>query len=173
MKADCHNNRRVYRKERTCETADGAAVRSGRWDGTARNWQWPLLGGVSVRECKRSSGGLMSQRTFADPNGTLWNVTAIQPQLTERRLSDRRSGSNAAVDFRAERRKGPDRRHQREVRAPVHEGFERGWLVFDNGDEKRRFAPVPAAWEQMTAHELQSLCEKAKPSHQRWTRLVE
>ena len=173
MKADRQNNRRVYRKERTCEGASGAAVRRGGRDCTARNWQRALLGGVSVRDYERSSGGLMSQRTFADPNGTLWNVTAIQPQLTERRLSDRRSGSNAAVDFRAERRTGPDRRHQREVRAPVSQGFERGWLVFDNGDEKRRFAPVPAGWEQMTAHELQTLCARAKPSHQRWTRLVE
>ena len=115
----------------------------------------------------------MSQRTFADPNGILWNVTAIQPQLTERRLSDRRSASNAAVDFRPERRRERDRRHQREVRAPVREGFELGWLVFDNGDEKRRFAPVPAGWEQMTAHDLQTLCARAKPSGQRWTRLVE
>jgi len=173
MKADRQNNRRVYRKERTCEAAGGAAIRSGRWEGTARNWQRSLLGDVSVRDYERSSGGKMSQRTFADPNGTLWNVTAIQPQLTERRLSDRRSVSSAAVDFRAERRKEPDRRHQREVRAPVSEGFERGWLVFDNGDEKRRFAPVPAGWEQMTAHELQTLCTRAKQSHQRWTRLVE
>jgi hypothetical protein len=173
MKADRQNNRRVYRKERTCEAASGAALRRGGRECTARNWQRALLGDVSVEDYERSSGGLMSQRTFADPNGTLWNVTAIQPQLTERRLSDRRSVSNSAVDFRAERRTEPDRRHQREVRAPVREGFERGWLVFDNGDEKRRFAPVPAGWEQMTAHELQTLCSRAKPAPQRWTRLVE
>ena len=115
----------------------------------------------------------MSQRTFADPDGNLWNVTAIQPQMTERRLSDRRKASNATVDFRAERRSIPDRRHQREVRAPVREGFEQGWLVFDNGEEKRRCAPVPPGWEQMTTHELQALCARAKATHQRWTRLVE
>jgi hypothetical protein len=57
MKADRQNNRRVYRKERTCEAAGGAAVRSGRWEGTARNWQRPLLGDVSVRDYERSSGG--------------------------------------------------------------------------------------------------------------------
>ena len=115
----------------------------------------------------------MAQRVFADSAGTTWNVSAIQPQLTERRLSDRRSTSNGVVDFRGERRTVPDRRHMREVRAPVREGFEQGWLVFDNGDEKRRLAPVPAGWEHMTAHQLQALCEKAGKSHQRWTRLVE
>ena len=118
-----------------------------------------------------TNGGFMGQRTFADPDGTLWNVTAIQPQLTERRLSDRRTGSND-VDFRAERRIVPDRRHMHEIRAPVRQGFELGWLVFESGDEKRRLAPVPAGWEQMTAHELRALCATAKPSH-RWTRLVE
>lgn len=115
----------------------------------------------------------MTNRTFVDPRGVLWSVTVIVPQLTERRLTDRRSATNAIVDFRAERRKQPDRRHVREVRAPVREGFERGWLVFDNGDEKRRLAPVPEGWELMSPQELESLCGRAKPSHQRWTRLVE
>ena len=115
----------------------------------------------------------MANRTFVDPCGVMWSVTVIVPQLTERRLTDRRSASNAIVDFRAERRKQSDRRHMREVRAPVREGFESGWLVFDNGDEKRRLAPVPEGWDRMTAKELESLCGRAKPSHQRWTRLVE
>jgi hypothetical protein len=115
----------------------------------------------------------MGQRTFADSDGTDWSVTAIQPQLTERRLCDRRAALNSVVDFRAERRQMPERRHVREVRAPVREGFEQGWLVFDNGTEKRRLAPVPMGWERMTAHQLQALCDKARRSHQRWTRLVE
>jgi len=139
----------------------------------ARIWQRPLLGDVNVRSDDKSSGGFMGQRTFADSDGTRWNVTAIQPQLTERRLSNRRASSSSVIDFRAERRVVPDRRHVREVRAPVREGFEQGWLVFDNGNEKRRLAPVPAGWEQMTVHQLQALCDKAKKSHQRWTRLVE
>lgn len=115
----------------------------------------------------------MSQRTFADPSGVIWNVSAIAPQLTERRLAERRSVSGPAFDFRADRRAIPDRRHVREVRAPVREGFEHGWLVFDNGDEKRRIAPVPPGWDQMTPQELNALCARAKPTHQRWTRLVE
>ena len=115
----------------------------------------------------------MGQRTFADSAGVTWSVSAIVPQLTERRLSDRRATPSASIDFRADRRATPDRRHVREVRAPVREGFEMGWLVFDNGDEKRRLAPVPAGWEKMTSQELNALCARAKPSHQRWTRLVE
>jgi hypothetical protein len=115
----------------------------------------------------------MSQRTFADPTGVTWSVMVIVPQLTERRMIDRRSHPKRDVDFRAERRSVPDRRHVREVRAPVREGFERGWLVFDNGEEKRRLAPVPEGWERMTPLELDALCSRAKPTHQRWTRLVE
>jgi hypothetical protein len=115
----------------------------------------------------------MSQRTFADPSGVTWNVTVIVPQLTERRLSQRRSGANAAIDFRADRRQAADRRHLREVRAPVREGFEQGWLVFDNGDEKRRLAPIPEGWERMSPEELNALRNRAKPTHQKWTRLVE
>jgi hypothetical protein len=115
----------------------------------------------------------MANRTFVDPRGVMWSVMVIVPQLTERRLTDRRSAANALVDFRAERRKQSDRRHLREVRAPVREGFERGWLVFDNGEEKRRLAPIPEGWERMTPQELESLRSRAKPSHQRWTRLVE
>jgi hypothetical protein len=122
---------------------------------------------------ERSGSAFMVQRTFADPDGTLWNVTAIQPQLTERRHAKRRIASNVVLPSGAERRSLPDRRHMHEVRAPVRDGFEQGWLVFDNGQVKRRLAPVPAGWEQMTTPELQALCAKAKPSHQRWTRLVE
>lgn len=115
----------------------------------------------------------MGQRTFADPSGVTWSIAVIVPQLTERRVTDRRSPSGTAVDFRADRRSASERRHVREVRAPVREGFEHGWLVFDNGEEKRRLAPVPDGWEQMTAEELAVLCARAKPTHQRWTRLVE
>jgi hypothetical protein len=115
----------------------------------------------------------MGHRTFVDPRGIAWNVTAIAPQMTERRLGDRRSPLNASVDFRVERRRASDRRHIREVRAPVRAGFELGWLVFDSGDEKRRLAPIPAHWEEMTPQQLIALCAQAKPTQQRWTRLVE
>jgi hypothetical protein len=167
------DNPRRYRKERTRLLEGGwrSAVKDPKCP--ARIWQRPLLGDVPVGNYERSSGGFMGQRTFADSDGTSWNVTAIQPQLTERRLSDRRAASNSIVDFRAERRREPDRRHVREVRAPVREGFERGWLVFDNGNEKRRLAPIPASWEQMTTHELRTLCARAARTLQRWTRLVE
>ena len=139
----------------------------------AHNWQRTLPGDDQVETYARSTGTRMSQRTFTDPSGVTWSVTVIVPQLTERRMFDRRSTSKTNVDFRAERRTVPERRHVREVRAPVREGFEQGWLVFDNGEEKRRLAPVPDGWDRMTPRELDALCARAKPTHQRWTRLVE
>lgn len=166
-------NPAVLRKEHTrWRSAYGSShTDAEQYSDAAHNWQRTQRGTDHTTCAPRSLW--MANRTFVDPRGVMWSVTVIVPQLTERRLTDRRSASAMVVDFRAERRMQPDRRHLREVRAPVREGFEQGWLVFDNGDEKRRLAPVPEGWERMSAQDLESLRSRAKPSHQRWTRLVE
>jgi hypothetical protein len=41
------------------------------------------------------------------------------------------------------------------------EAYRGGWLVFESAQEKRRLAPVPANWEQLTTAELAALCSKA------------
>jgi hypothetical protein len=41
------------------------------------------------------------------------------------------------------------------------EAYRGGWLVFESAQEKRRLAPVPADWEQLTTAELVALCSKA------------
>jgi len=43
------------------------------------------------------------------------------------------------------------------------ESFREGWLVFESATEKRRLAPVPADWEELSADELKALCGKASP----------
>ena len=39
--------------------------------------------------------------------------------------------------------------------------FRRGWLTFDNGAERRRFAPVPSAWVEMPSDRLELLLRAA------------
>jgi hypothetical protein len=41
--------------------------------------------------------------------------------------------------------------------------FRRGWLTFDNGAERRRFAPLPPAWAEMPAERLELLLRVAQP----------
>jgi len=36
-----------------------------------------------------------------------------------------------------------------------------GWLAFGSSTEKRRLAPIPAGWTELTAEALGQLCEKA------------
>jgi len=43
------------------------------------------------------------------------------------------------------------------------EQFREGWLLFQAGDEKRRFAPPPANWEALSDAELVGLLDRATP----------
>lgn len=38
-----------------------------------------------------------------------------------------------------------------------------GWLSFECGEERRRYAPIPPDWHRMIASELQELCRRATP----------
>lgn len=42
-------------------------------------------------------------------------------------------------------------------------GLEAGWLCFETGDEKRRLAPMPEAWEALADDALWALCGDARP----------
>lgn len=45
----------------------------------------------------------------------------------------------------------------------VTPGREAGWLAFSSGFERRRYAPVPDAWEQLPVPALEELCREARP----------
>ena len=38
-----------------------------------------------------------------------------------------------------------------------------GWLAFECGDTRRRYAPIPPNWMRMTAEELHAIYERATP----------
>ena len=44
----------------------------------------------------------------------------------------------------------------------VSAGMELGWLAFVHGAEKRRLAPIPSGWEQVSDAELLALCATAR-----------
>jgi len=39
----------------------------------------------------------------------------------------------------------------------------RGWLCFDRGEERRRFAPIPEDWETLSELDLSLMWASAKP----------
>lgn len=54
-----------------------------------------------------------------------------------------------------------DRRVRKEVRVVVPAYLQQGWLAFQNGDERRRLAPIPGNWMTLGEEILLALLEKA------------
>lgn len=52
-------------------------------------------------------------------------------------------------------------------RSVLREGFANGWLSFDAGNETRRLAPIPEAWETLSDPTLLELCAGAESSRPR------
>lgn len=108
----------------------------------------------------------MGHRSFTDSAGIQWNVWDVIPQWTERRSGEerRRSDDDPSVDPPVlERRRQPDRRAHGDdgARIRIAQGLSRGWLAFESNLDKRRFAPIPLGWEQLSDPELEQLCGKA------------
>ena len=45
----------------------------------------------------------------------------------------------------------------------VPPALEQGWLSFECGTTRRRYAPIPPNWQAMTPGELQELCRRGWP----------
>lgn len=104
----------------------------------------------------------MAYRTFLDDNGRYWQVWESHPHIFERRKGDRRQNSGSWQG--EERRAAPDRRQLTRPRSSlVDMRLANGWLTFESFTEKRRLAPIPARWEEMSVRELIGLWESANP----------
>lgn len=110
----------------------------------------------------------MAYRTFVDPEGRSWQVWEVRPSGIERRRGDRRTG---VLPFGggAERRSGQERRTVRQPRAILNEYLSQGWLAFHSATEKRRLAPIPDGWDELSAVELGELCERADAVPRGWS----
>ena len=110
----------------------------------------------------------MGHRSFTDAAGAVWNVWDVHPQWTERRSGEerRRSDDDPTVEppVLERRAKRPDRRTggaDEGARIRIAEGLSRGWLAFESGSDKRRLAPIPIGWDQLSDRELEGLLAKA------------
>jgi hypothetical protein len=103
----------------------------------------------------------MAHRTFVDQKGTSWQVWEVRPSSVERRMRDRRARQRHREE--PDRRVGRDRRQRHEKRIYLGEELAQGWLCFDNGREKRRYAPIPDGWDRMASYKLAELCRTAAP----------
>lgn len=105
----------------------------------------------------------MPIRSFRTAEGVLWQVWNVVPGLrdtTERRIGyDRRSPEPIF------RYSGPERRNEHDRRRPaplLSQQLASGWLAFECPTEKRRLAPIPQHWDQLSEAELERLCQTAR-----------
>lgn len=64
----------------------------------------------------------------------------------------------------------PERMHpatMREMFLGRHVDFQEGWIVFESATERRRLAPYPIHWADMSEDELEALLHVAKPTPKR------
>ena len=95
----------------------------------------------------------MAHREFIDSHGIQWEVWTVFPEYAERRRAAQPTTAPAV-----------DRRARSEFRVPLGSQWADGWLCFKSNFEKRRLAPVPAAWDEMPDQDLERLCQSATPT---------
>ena len=94
----------------------------------------------------------MTHRRIRDGAGRSWDVWEVYPSAVERRISGEHK-------LPGEPPQGVERR--REFRILVPHDLEAGGLAFRAGQERRRLAPIPSEWTQLTDGELLALLERA------------
>jgi hypothetical protein len=92
----------------------------------------------------------MPHRTFRDEVGREWDVWEVVPTAVERRMA-KASPRPPTIE----------RRKIQETRVVVPDRLQNGWLAFQSGGERRRLAPIPGEWEDLTATELLDLLNQA------------
>jgi len=104
----------------------------------------------------------MPNRTFRDASGREWMVWDVVPHTTDRRDgADRQELAGSNDDGRVATR----------PTSPLPRAYAEGWLCFEHGSEKRRFAPVPQRWMELSDRELTRLLGRATDAGQREGRL--
>src|SRR3954467_10658876 len=92
----------------------------------------------------------MAHSMRRDEAGREWDVWEVVPTAVERRIA------RSATKFET-----VERRKVRETRVVVPDRLQNGWLAFQSGRDRRRLAPIPPDWEEMTAYELLELLQHA------------
>jgi hypothetical protein len=93
----------------------------------------------------------MARRRFATATGAWWDVWDVHPEdIVGRFAYDRRTGARADARGRSEH-----------TTRPLDPQLAGGWLCFQHGDERRRFAPIPPRWEELSDPVLQIMLDVA------------
>jgi len=90
-------------------------------------------------------------RRFRDAGGVLWDAWSVVPENIERRFEAPAGPPH-----------GVERRHRNERRVSLGPRLAHGWLTFQSRDERRRLAPIPPGWDQLSDADLARLCEHAE-----------
>src|SRR2546423_14606919 len=104
----------------------------------------------------------MAHRTFRDERGREWDAWEVVPTAVERRMLLHASGAQVRTD----------RRRVHEARVVVPRELQKGWIAFQSGAERKRLAPIPSGWSDMTDAELMQLLKQAE-RRSRARRLIE
>lgn len=93
----------------------------------------------------------MARRRFITADGAWWDVWDVHPDdIVQRFAYDRRTGARANARATAEH-----------TTRPLDPQLASGWLCFQRGDERRRFAPIPPRWDELPEAVLQVMLEVA------------
>lgn len=110
-------------------------------------------------------------RTFRDDAERLWNAWDVMPAWGERRNSNRRQRAGAPPSMGERRLR--ERRHLRGIRIALPPRLAQGWVAFECDADRRRVAPIPSGWHELSEHELVHLWRRAEQLPPRRKRLVE
>ena len=105
---------------------------------------------ISLRRKRRVTGtgrGVQAALTDAE--------TAASPGAAHRAITDERGVRWDVFAVRPEPRPSPH--------SQLRGNYQRGWLCFDAGVEKRRFSPIPDDWQTITDQQLVYLSQRAEP----------
>jgi len=100
-------------------------------------------------------GTPLPSRQFRDASGAQWDVWDVHPQDALQRTSYDRRNSERGGD--------PDDGFRPERNAVVDPLLEDGWLCFQSGSVRRRFAPIPPAWSELPDPVLRVMVDIASP----------
>jgi hypothetical protein len=103
----------------------------------------------------------MGYRVFKDSQGTEWQAWDVVPQLSERRVQDRR---RQRLPPPSAERRSMERRTVSGRRPVLSAGMDSGWLCFEALVEKRRLTPIPSDWLRCAEDRLEQYLKAAKPA---------
>jgi hypothetical protein len=97
----------------------------------------------------------LPSRQFRDSRGAYWDVWDVHPNdaLAPRAGYDRRG-------FERGDRAGEEASSREPLIDPL---LEDGWLCFQSGAERRRFAPIPPRWSELPDAVLRVMVDIASP----------